>query len=117
MPSPCLARICSNKAVRVRTLPAPRRVQPLPHTNAPPRDNGPGLRTVSPAPTAPPVAPAALPWSTTCAPRPHLCSRLRRHRAPWLNEAAPQHFLVLPPSRSIPPPSPDLLPRQTRAHT
>src|ERR1044071_3118956 len=117
MPYLCLGRICSNKVGGPRTLPLPARVQPPLHTNGPPRDNCPGLRTVLPAPTEPPAAPAALPWSTTCAPFLHPCSRPRPRRAPWPNEAAPPHFPALRPFGSTLLLSPDRLSRQIHART
>src|SRR5689334_13854726 len=117
MPCLCLARIYLDRACPVRTLPAPRRARPLPHTNGPPQDNCPGLRTVSPIPTALPVAPAAPPWSTTCAPLEHPCSRLRLRRAPWPNEAALLHFPALRLSGSTRLLSPDRRPPQNHART
>src|SRR6185437_12812727 len=100
MPCLCLARIYSNKACRVRTLPLPGRALPLLHTNGLPQDNCPGLRIVLPTLTVPLAAPVGPLWHTTCALLHYLCSRQCPHRAPWPNEVAPLHFPVLQPSGS-----------------
>src|SRR6267142_762326 len=117
MPYLCLARIYLNKACRARTLPVPGRGRPLPHTSGPPRDNCPGLQTVSPAPTAPPDAPVGLLWHTTCALHQHLCSRQRPRRVPWPAAPAPPHFPASLPCGSTLLLSPDRRPPQNRVHT
>src|ERR1700731_2018205 len=93
MPGSCSRRTCwLSKACLVHTLPEPGRARLLLHPNGPPRDNYLGPQPLSPAPTAPPVAPVEPLWHTICALLQHLCSRQRPHQVPWPDAAAPPHF-------------------------
>src|ERR1041385_4510975 len=117
MPCLCPARTYLNRVCRAHTLLAPAHALQLPHTNAPPQDNCPALRTLSPSPIAPSVAPAPLLWHTTCALPYCLCSRLLPHPAPWPDAHALPHFPALPPCGSTLPLVQDRRPLRSRAHT
>src|ERR1041385_1481009 len=117
MPCLCLGRICLNKVCPAHTLPVSGRVRPPLHTNGPPRDNCPGLQTVSRVPTVLPAAPVGPLCHTTGALVLHLCSRQRLHRAPWPDAAAPPRFPASRPYGSTLPLVPDRRPPQKLAHT